>query len=356
VLALRRGTVVSVEESSDRLVRFTVELEEGGGPRAAIAYPGLTGEVEPGDDVIVNVEALDLGLGSGGFDVLHANLARGLRGTGTGANVMKLNYTSLQHSVRPVEEGLEQVSSRPGVPVAVLAVHGQLAGVAFAFARLREGVRVGFVQSAGGALPGALSDTVADLIEREMLAGHVTAAPAYGASIEAITVEGAIDAASRSLGWDCAIVGPGPGILGSASALGHGGLAALANAHAALSLGCSVTIVPRLSSGDPRERHRGLSHHTETVLDLLLRPVRVAVPGGISLPAGAGLERAIAADGHESVPVDVSDLVEPYLESGLPARTMGRSFEDDRDFFLGALAGGAALAETIEGGPWVSSG
>jgi hypothetical protein len=345
-----------VDESGERVVRFTVELEEGGEPRAAIAYPRLTGPVEVGDEVIMNVEAVDLGLGSGGFDILHANLTRGLRGSGADGNVMKLNYTSLQHAVSPVEEGLEEVSGRPGVPVAVLAVHGQLACVAFALTSLREGVRAGFVQTTGGALPGALSDTVADLLERGMLAGHVTAAPAYGASFEAITVEGAIDAAARFLAWDCAIVGPGPGILGSASALGHGGLAALANAHAGLSLGCSVTIVPRLSSGDPRERHRGLSHHTETVLDLLLRPVRVAVPAGVSLPAGAGLERAIAGGRHESAPVDVSDLVEPYLSSGLPARTMGRPFEQDRDFFLGALAGGAALAQTIEGGPWASSG
>ena len=90
----------------------------------------------------------------------------------------------------------------------------------------------------------------------------------------------------RRLDWDCAIVGPGPGILGSASSLGHGGLAALTNSHAALSLGCPVALVPRLSSGDERERHRGLSHHTETVLALLLRPVRVPVPAGVSLPVG----------------------------------------------------------------------
>ena len=63
--------------------------------------------------MIVNTQALDLGLGSGGFDVVHVNLTRGLQGDGGvtpsgaapgwrrpfGANVMKLNYTSLQHAV-----------------------------------------------------------------------------------------------------------------------------------------------------------------------------------------------------------------------------------------------------------------
>ena len=53
--------------------------------------------------MIVNTQAADLELGSGGFDVVHVNLTRGLGGAGTdGAHVMKLNYSSLQHAVLPV--------------------------------------------------------------------------------------------------------------------------------------------------------------------------------------------------------------------------------------------------------------
>ena len=117
-----------------------------------------------GDDVIVNVAALDLELDSGGFDIVHANLTRGLDGAGTpGAHVMKLNYTSLQHAVVPVE------SSAPagvplilptGAPVAICVLHGQLAPLAWAFGRAAPGARLGYVQTTGGALPGALSETV----------------------------------------------------------------------------------------------------------------------------------------------------------------------------------------------------
>ena len=85
---------------------------------------------------------------------------------------------------------------------------------------------------------------------------------------------------SRDEGWDVALVGPGPGILGSGSALGHGGIVALDSAHAALALGCPTVLTARMSSGDPRERHRGLSHHTRTVLELLLAPVTLPVPPG----------------------------------------------------------------------------
>jgi hypothetical protein len=348
MLKLRRGRVSSVESVDDRLTRLTVELEDGSGPRPAVAYPRLTGPVATGDEVIVNVAAADLGLGSGGFDIVHCNLSRGLDGEGGEGHVMKLNYTSLQHPVRPLEEGLEDAPPAEGIPVAVLALHGHLSCAVFALCTLVPEVRAGYVQTHGGALPGQLSDTVADMLDRDMLAAHVSAGPAHGAPAEAITVEGALDA-GRRMGWDCAFVGPGPGILGSASALGHGGLAALANAHAALALGSPVVLVPRLSSADPRDRHRGLSHHTDTVLRMLLRPVRVPVPEGLSLPSGAALGRAAARSGHEAAGVDVSELCDAYLGSGLPAATMGRSFEDDRDFLMAGLAGGALLAELISG-------
>jgi hypothetical protein len=346
MLKLRRGRISTLESADGRVARLTVELEDGGAPRAAIAYPRLTGPVEVGDEVVVNVEAADLGLGSGGFDVVHCNLTRGLAGEGGEGHVMKLNYTSLQHAVQPVEEGREDAPPAEGIPVGVLSLHGHLPCAAFALSAQASGARVGYVQTPGGALAGELSDTVADMLGRGLLADHVSAGVAHGAPAEAITVEGALDA-GRELGWDCALVGPGPGILGSASALGHGGLAALTNAHAALALGCPVVVVPRLSSADPRPRHRGLSHHTDTVLRMLLRPVRVAVPDGLSLPSGTAVGRAAARGGHEPVAVDVGALCDGYLASGLPSGTMGRTFEEDRDFFLAGLAGGAALAQLI---------
>jgi len=185
---------------------------------------------------------------------------------------------------------------------------------------------------------------VADLLDRGLIADHGTAGPCFGGRHDAITVEGALDAGARRLDWEFALVGPGPGMLGSASALGHGGLAALSSAHAALSLGCRMVLGPRLSSTDPRERHRGLSHHTATVLELLLRPVEVAVPAGDG-EGTAALRAALAGSGHSAVEADVEDLVASYLESGLSATTMGRTAIEDREFFLAGLALGVSLAK-----------
>jgi len=336
-LALRRGTVDAVTRHGPATELTVVVGEE---VRPAIAYIELVGPVQAGDEVIVNVAAHDLGLGSGGFDLVHVNLTRGLDDGGLpGARVMKLNYTSLQHAVVPVEESAEgDLAAATGKPVAVIALHGQLSPVAWAAAQVAPGARIGYVQTWGGALPGPLSNAVRELRETGLLAGHVTAGSAFGGEQDAVTVEGAIHAGLTGLGWDAAIVGPGPGILGSATALGHGGLAALQSAHAALALGCRTIVVPRMSSGDPRPRHHGLSHHTQTVLSLLLAPVVVALPEG----EDAGLPGA-------HTPIRGSADLDGYRGSGLPASTMGRGIEDDELFFRAALAGGAVLAEGIDG-------
>ena len=349
MLELRRGRVASVEQGGDRLTRVVVNV--AGDERPAVGYPQLTGPLVVGDEVIVNVEAQDLRLGSGGFDIVCANLTSGLDGVGAAdAHVMKLNYTPLQHAVRPIEEGLEPAPGALSLPVCVLALHGQLPAAAFALARRAPGARVGYVQTIGGALPGQLSDVVADLLADEMIVDHVTVAPCFGGLREAMTLEGALHAGSEQLGWEAAFVAPGPGIIGSSSALGHGGIEALHSAHAALSLGCPVTLAARISAADPRERHRGLSHHTAVVLGLLLRPVEVAVPDVLAGDARTQLARAAAAGaGHTLVDVHAEELLRPYEESGLPAETMGRALHDDEDFFRAALAAGVALGDKLDG-------
>jgi hypothetical protein len=331
MLKLRKGVV----SGSDPL---TVRV--GHEERPAWADRALVGEVREGDEVIVNVEALDLGLGSGGFDVVHVNLSRGLDAPGAAtAAAMKLNYSSLQHPVEPVES-LPERGSRRAIPVLVLSLHGQLAPAAWAASRAASEMRVGYIQTAGGALPGALSRDVADLRSDGLLCDHITAGPTYGGEREAMTVIGALRAAEDPLCWDAAIAGPGPGMVGSGTRLGHGGISALDTAHASLSLKRETLLAPRMSSGDPRERHRGLSHHTDTVLRMLLGSVRVPVPA--TEPAGLDRLRDACGDRHEIWPRGA--LVDEYAASGLPANHMGRSIEEDRLFFAAALAAGDGLA------------
>ncbi len=351
MLRLRRGVVVQ---------RDPLEVEVEGERRSAWADIGLVGEMREGDEVIVNVAALDLGLGSGGFDIVHANLTRGLDAEASGsAHVMKLNYSSLQHPVKPLEES---AGSDRGTtpPVLVLPLHGHLPAAVWAATQVRPGLRLGFVQGVGGALAGRLSRDVAELRGRELIAGHVTAGAAFGGDREAISLIGALDAGARVLGWDAIVVAPGPGILGSSTRLGHGGMAALDAVHAALALGLPTLVSPRMSSADPRPRHRGLSHHTATVLELALGTVRVPVPeldlqgwptgdeGGepVDLPSVLDALHEAGAGRHD-VTVEVVDL-EAFSNSGLTTRTMGRDLSEDPLFFAAALASGRALGSICE--------
>jgi uncharacterized protein DUF3866 len=309
---------------------------------------------------------------------VHVNLTRGLAAEGTpDAHVMKLNYTSMQHAVIPVEDTEVGASANGGpvggeldlpleLPVGVLALHGQLAAVAWAFAQAQPELKLGFVQTPGGALPGGHSRLVRALRERGLLAGHLTAGASYGGEGEAITTGGALHHGLRTLGWDAAVCGPGPGIVGSCSPLGHGGMHALDSAHTALALGAQTLLVARMSSADGRERHRGISHHTLTVLDLLLEPVTVALPAGIRSPVGAdlraGLGSVFARSAGRGKPQLELKVERParmahhdwrhaqvdmpgYLASGLPTETMGRSLVEDPLFFAAALSGGTVLAK-----------
>ena len=367
MLKLRRATVIQAGIADGPEQELSISLD--GEQRPAIAEVALVGAGRVGDELIVNTQARDLGLGSGGFDIVHANLTRGLSGEGqAGAHVMKLNYTSLQHAVEPIED--QQLELPLGRGVAVFALHGQLAPVVWAYAQARPEARLGYVQTPGGALPGGHSKVVRALRERGLLANHITAGATYGGELEAITTAGALHHGFHSLGWDAAVCGPGPGIVGSSSPLGHGGMNALDSAHTALALGACTLLVARMSSTDERPRHRGLSHHTLTVLDMLLEPVTVALPAGIRSPAGADLRASLGsvfgsarAPSKPQLELDVdrparmarhdwrraSVDLPGYLAGGLPSQTMGRTIVEDPLFFGAALAGGTALADLDEG-------
>jgi hypothetical protein len=107
-------------------------------------------------------------------------------------------------------------------------------------------------------------------------------------------------------------------------------LVALDSAHAALALGRPTLVAARMSDSDPRERHRGISHHTRTVLDLLLAPVVVALPEDVEADGDARHD-------WRSVSGDLDGF--PW-----PLRSMGR---DDPAFFAAAAAAGRGLAAII---------
>jgi Protein of unknown function (DUF3866) len=325
-LSLRRGRVTAVTGRSEGLVRCDVDGEP------CVAFPGLTGPVALGDDVVVNVQARALGLGSGGFDILHVNLTRGLGlAPPAAAHVMKLPYTPIQHAAAHAEEEASLVDELRGLPVVCCSLHSQVAPVCAALRRLR----VAYVQLAGGALPVELSDTVRALREQELVSATASVGACFGGEVECVSPASALAWATAD-GCDAVVCAIGPGIVGTASRLGHGGLAAAEAANAAAALGGAPVLAVRVSSGDERERHRGVSHHTRAVIELCLGRVAIAWAAGLEAPAW--LERRDE--------VDVEDWRAAC--EGLPLEHMGRGPDDDPWFFASAFAAGK-LAGVLAG-------
>src|SRR6266851_3449515 len=326
MLTLRRGRVTAVVERVEGLSRLEVDGEP------CVAYPRLTGPVALGDEVIVNTQARELELGSGGFDVLYANLTRGLDLLPeSGAHVMKLPYTPAQSARRHGEEERTLPETLAGLPIVCCSLHSQLAPVC---AGIGAGRRVAYVQLAGGALPVSLSDTLRVLRER----GHVRTSVAVGACLDA-DVE-CVSAASALLwtaaeGFEVVVCAIGPGIVGTGSRFGHGGLAAAEAANAAAALHGTAILAVRASEQDARERHQGVSHHARAVLELCLGEVIAPWPVGFDAPPWLDPRVEIGVTGREEEC------------AGLPLAHMGRGPREDPLFFAAAFAAGRVAADRI---------
>ena len=318
MLSLRRGLVTAVTERLEGLVRLEVD------GRPCIAYPRLTGAVALGDDVIVNVQAVELGLGSGGFDVLHANLTRGLGlQAEAGAHVMKVPYTSLQHAVLHAEEGGAQRGDLGGLPVVCCSLHSQVAPVC---AGIGPDRRVAYVQLPGGALPVSFSDTVRALRARALVETTIAVGACFDGEVACVSTAAALLWVAEQR-FDAAVCAIGPGIVGTASPWGHGGLAAAEALVTARTLGGDPILAVRYSERDERERHQGISHHTCAVLRVA-GDARLAWPSDLSEPEGLDVVEAVDVEGWREAC------------AGLPLSHMGRGPEDEPWFFAVAFAAG----------------
>lgn len=332
------GVVTEISEARPGLQRVLVDLAAAGrglDPERAYVLTDLVGPVEPGDRVVVNTTAVDLDLGTGGWHVVHWNLERPSFVSPGPGHIMKLRYTSLQVDTGATEEhDAELPTTLDGLPVAVCGLHSQMAVVAAVFKHLRPDRRLVYVMTDGAALPLVLSDLVASLVERRIVDGTVTAGNAFGGAREAVSVPSALSIALGDLDADAVVVSMGPGITGTASKLGTTGLEVAAILDQAAALDCRPLMVLRVSSGDARERHRGVSHHSRTVLELCRGPATAAASEPLDIPAPHRLEVR-----------NPPDVAEVLAASNLVVTTMGRGPEEDPAFFEAAGAAGVVLAE-----------
>lgn len=337
--AFRSDEVAEVLSTRAGLTR--VRLASG---ERAYALTDVTGPVRLGDEVVVNTTAVDLGLGTGGWHVVHWNLTAGAWSRPGPGHLMKLRYTSLQIDSGSLEEAHPDVpADLGGVPVVVGGLHSQLPVVVAAARAARPDTRIAYVMTDGGALPLAMSDVVANLRERQLIVGTVTAGHAFGGDLEALNVPSALTAARHLLGAEIIVVTMGPGVAGTASKLGYTALEVAPILDAAAWLGGRPIACLRCSSGDGRDRHRGVSHHSATALE--------AVRSEIDVPVPPTLDPGLLPTGRHRWPVvDPGPIGEQLAALDLRVTTMGRGIEEDALFFEAAAAAGRFAAEVLEAG------
>ncbi len=374
MISWRAGTVVHVGRRWPGAVELRVALERSvgdGDEVRALAYPALTGEPEAGDRVLLNVSAQARGLGTGGYALVVALPDRLPPDPPPGpGHLVKARYTPLQAMVLGVDEQesdhhatLAGADDLAGLPVVVADLHSAvpavLAGARWAAERAgRRPARAVYLMTDGGALPAWFSRTVAGLRDAGWLAATVTVGQAFGGDLEAVTVHSGLLAAHLVAHADLVVVAQGPGNLGTGTRWGFSGVAAGEAVNAIGVLGGHPVAALRVSGADPRDRHRGVSHHSLTAYGrVALAPADLVVPtvepsDPLRAERAALLARvAQQADDlcppHRRVDVATGPALRAALaESPVGLSTMGRRLDEDPEAFLAAAAAGVH-AESI---------
>ena len=355
----RSGTVTGLGRRWPGALELTVRVQ---GPDAAhdlpaLAYPRLVGDPVVGDRVLVTVDALAQELGTGGYAMVAALPDRlppdGPAGPG---HLVKARYTPLQPVVLGVDE---QESAHHGVlraadgldamPVVAADLHSSLPAVLAGVRSLTPQARVAYLMSDGGALAAWFSRTLAGLRAADWLVGSISVGQAFGGDLEAVTVHSGLLAARHVLRADLAVVIQGPGNLGTDTPWGFSGVACGEAVNATAILGGRAVAALRISQVDPRERHRGISHHSLTAYGrVALAPADVVVP---ALPGDFGdvvreQARTLGAR-HRLVHVPLDGLDAALRSTPVPLSSMGRRLDDDPAAFLAAAAAGRHAASLL---------
>jgi hypothetical protein len=309
--------------------------------------------------------AVEMGLGTGGLDFIVTRLDPPFHESVPPGHIVKLRYTPLQMAVLSVEapesphhDAIRLFSGLDDLPVVCMELHSQLPAICAAahWSARVQGItrqpRIVYVMTDGAALPMALSHLVPQLKELGWLDSTITSGQAFGGDLEAVNLYSALAAAKVAANADIVIAGPGPGTVGTGTPLGFSGVDQGLAINAAASLGGVPIVAPRISFTDSRSRHNGLSHHTVTVLQKVARASSLVamprLPEDQRLSVEECLEIAGTNERHEAVYIDAEKGLQALIDSGIAVRTMGRTLDQERPFFLAAAATGLLASQFAE--------
>lgn len=363
-IELDKATVIKILNNEDRIQKIL--LDYGDGNRAeAIVYLCFMNTVSIGDVVLANTTARGLSLGTGGYDFVVCNLskpeAESIEGE-TRGHIIKLPYTPLQLAVLSVEEkssGYHDVfdgnNDLAGTPVVICGLHSHIMPATAMLKYHKPGIKISYIMTDAAALPADISETVR-ILKGQTIDRVVTCGNAFGGDIETINIYSALLAAKYAGNMsDIIIVSMGPGVKGTETFFGHSSIEQGWIIDAVNTLNGNPVYCPRISFADKRDRHKGISHHSLTVLCKIAKTgTLVAFPYISEKGKKKIINNQIKEYGLEITHKPFfrkADETENVLNNfKFNASSMGRSFKDDPYFFK--TAGSAALQalELLENG------
>ena len=356
MIQTKKGRIIRELFSREGIRGFAVKVE--GRDEQCIVYPALIGDINIGDEVLLNTTAESLHLGSGGYHYVIANLNPTEKDLKPGGHIMKLRYTPLQLKVLSIEEEsspyheeMMQADSLESTPVLVATLHSMLAPMCLELHR--RGLKTAYVMTDGASLPISFSRTVDWLKKNMALAGTVTVGHAFGGDLEAVNIYSGLLAARKIIKADVIIVSMGPGIVGTGTKWGFTGIEQGEILNAVDTLQGIPIAVPRISFADKRERHRGISHHTRTVLSRVCRASSL-VPLPIMDEEKTTfileqVKREKLSGIHRFCMEEANSTIELIRESGMKMTTMGRGVEQEKEFFMALGASAVTAARLTKG-------
>lgn len=358
MMQTRFGKVLAVLSTGDDLGEVLTEVE--GRSEKAYVYPRLTGDVLPGDTVLLNTTAVSLGLGSGGRHFVQVIVGKEQRDTGGPGHIMKLRYTPWQLKCQTIDEPgaaghetLKDGGNLGGMPVVVAELHSQLAPICLmAKERSSRKIRLVYIMPDWAALPIALSNTVRQLKNLGLIDHTITYGHAFGGDAEAVNIFNALLAARKVFQADLAVVAMGPGIVGTGTKYGFSGIEQGPALDAVTAMSGKAIAPLRIGFGDQRARHYGISHHSLTVLAEIVQS-RVSVPLPVLSDARniviyGQLTASGIAEKHHLVEVHAAETLDLMESRQLNATTMGRGLREEPEFFMSAGAAGILAAQEVK--------
>ena len=372
------GTVLTVGDRWPGAVELIIEADDGRSFRS-LAYLDLVPEPMAGDRALINISAVERRLGTGGYALVVAVLDQDGRLTGQPepprGHLVKARYTPTQAMIRGVDEQgtefhdqLAEADDLAGLPVIMADLHSAvapiIAGIRAETADHDQHPKIGYLMTDDAALPLAFSKTVAVLQESGWLDVTVTTGQAYGGDLEAVNVHSGLLAARVAADTDLVIVTQGPGNLGTGTRWGFSGTSIGEVVNAVSVLGGRPIGALRISTADPRPRHRTISHHSLTAYGrVALRPADLALPDFSDVSSLSGIRDLYvlprlaprieeAAEPltalHRLHRVGLAGLDRALLDCPVRLSSMGRDLDADPAYFLANAAAGRLAAQILD--------